>query len=1393
MPLAGPVNSAEVKVSGILATSLLDTGSQVTTITDEFVRRHPTLREQPLRSSNVSISGAGGQVVPHRGVIVVDLEALGQHIGQVPAFVVPSTPFRRETPVLIGTNVIRASRDIMRTNHGRRFMEKSQRLSQSWFEAFRFVNTDGADLANAAGEIGHLRYTGKRPLKVQPGTEITFSARAPRATRERKFTALVDGKDGPLAVGRLLVEVAKGQVPVKLLNPSSEVVTIQRNTKVATLSCITAVWEALSGKGGLVTSEQRINSEQQVPDVDLSEAALSSKEKKAVEELLTKNNDVFSTSSFDVGCTPTMAHEIPLVDSRPFRLPYRRIPPAQFQEVREHIEELRANGIIKPSQSSFASPIVIVRKKDGRIRLCVDYRQLNARTVRDAHPLPRIDESLDALGNAKYFSCLDLTSGYLQVPMAEQDRQKTAFTTPMGLFEYTRMPFGLTNAPATFQRLMTSVFGDLNFSEVLIYLDDIIVFSTTIEEHLQRLERVFSRLREHGLKLKPSKCHLFQTEVSYLGHVISDKGIATDPAKLEAVRRWPTPKTKKDVRSFLGFTGYYRRFIRGYAQIAKPLFGLIGGKRGVGDGPLVWDVDCQAAFEALIERVTTAPVLAFANYQQPFLVQTDASRDGLGAVLVQKQDGKERVIAYASRTLTTAEAKYPAHKLEFRALHWAVTVKFRDYLYGQRVTAITDNNPLTYVLKKAKLDAHSHRWVSDLSVFDLDIAYRPGRANGNADALSRIPREKVNQILDESNQRMAAPVGASGEGSPSPTEDTRGVSVVRPGPQQVLQDEPGLDVVVEVLHAAQKEGCSTSSPSSPDRQSLATGCSDGKTSSGADGRGGYSWNIGSSLTQTPSTSLLEMQQEDSAIRRVVELKLARQTKLSRRQAAKEPSVVRRLLRAWDQLVVRDGLLVYQKNGNDNDQQQFVWVLPQLMRKQILKHLHDSMGHLGIEKVYQHAKDRYFWPGMYTDVQAYIHKCKRCTLRKAPDTRRQATLESIRTSRPLELVCIDFLSLERSKGGCEHILVVTDHFSRYAQAYPTRDEKATTVARVLWEKFIVNYGIPERLHSDQGRCFESSVIQELCSLLGVKKTRTTPYHPQGNGMTERFNRTLLSMLGTLQPSQKVHWAVHVGALTHAYNSSRHESTGHSPFHLMFLRKPKVAVDLLCPAAATDPEHSTLGLNPSTYIQRLRQHMHKAYHEVQAAAEKARARQKAGYDKKVRASVLQPGDRVLVANKSERGKAKLKDRWEAVPHVVVRKLPGIPSYVVRRLGTSVVRTLHRNMLMLCPFPVTPPEDSKTEQDETDSATGLVLPPEGFRDAEVGHDSSGDTDQEKDLRDEASGSSGSSLVVLSRRRTSFRGSARSKSTSSTTEDSASEVEQPRRSQRRRIKPPDRFGDWL
>ena len=403
-------------------------------------------------------------------------------------------------------------------------------------------------------------------------------------------------------------------------------------------------------------------------------------------------------------------------------------------------------GAIRKSQSPWASAVVLVRKKTGELRFCIDLRKLNARTVKDAQTLPRIDDSLDSLGGAVIFTSLDLKSGYWQVELDEDSIPLTEFTVgPLGFYECLRMPFGLTNAPATFQRLMENCLGDLHLNWCIIYLDDIIVYSKTPENHIKRLTGVFEKLSKAGLKLKPSKCEFFKEKITYLGHIVSKNGIETDPKKIASVKHWPRPKTVTQVRKFLGFTNYHRKFLHQYAQIARPLNQLISGDNAKKKRTrIVWSDDCESAFLKLKELCSDTPCLAYPDYEKSFKLYTDASESGLGAVLSQiKEDNLERPITFASRTLSKSERNYDAHKLEFLALKWAVTDRFHEYLYGGSFDVYTDNNPLMYILSTAKLDAIGQRWVASLAPYNFSLHYNPGRQNTVADSLSRIPWENL--------------------------------------------------------------------------------------------------------------------------------------------------------------------------------------------------------------------------------------------------------------------------------------------------------------------------------------------------------------------------------------------------------------------------------------------------------------------------------------------------------------------------------------------------------------------------------------------------------------------------------------------------------------------------
>nr|XP_034334873.1 uncharacterized protein LOC117692026 [Crassostrea gigas] len=820
---------------------------------------------------------------------------------------------------------------------------------------------------------------------------------------------------------------------------------------------------------------------------------------KEVYGVLEKWRGLFSTSPTDLGRTDVVKHEIHLTTDVPFREPYRRIPPGMIEEVRQNLREMLEAGAIRKSSSPYCSNVVLCRKADGSLRFCIDLRKLNNRTIKDAYTLPRIEDTLDRLDGATYFSKLDLKSGYWQVEIREEDKKKTAFTVgPLGFFECNRMPFG-----------------------------------------------------------------------------------------------------------------YYRRFIKDYARIVKPLNDLLIG--------------------------------------QP----------------------------------THKAAKKNARKRKKTEWKWVITL-------------------------------------------------RSGKLNRDADGLSRNP------------------------------------------PQQELFS----DVVKAISLAALVKV-----------NPLAESCVIGKSMKLK------SEEVDETPQKLSNIDWREEQGKDKVISRVKDL-LNGGVKPSGNNLQQESEPVRLLLREWRQLVAERGILVRKAVIAGEEVRQLV--LPGKYRSSVLIGLHDDMGHQGRDRTYWLVQQRFFWPNMYADVVDKVEKCERCVRSKTRDIPKTG-LVSIHTTRPLELVCIDFLTLEKSKGGYENILVITDHFTRYAMAVPTRNQLASTTAKVLYEQFICHYSFPERIHSDQGRNFESSVIRELCKIAGVKKSRTTPYHPMGNGQVERFNQTLLKMMGTLDDEQKTDWKTYVLPLVYAYNATKHETTGFSPHYLMFGWNPRLTID------------AYLGLEDSqekvrsreNYAQKLKKRLHYAYKMARGNIGRNSNRYKKNYDHGVRFEKLDIGDRVLVKMLVFSGKAKLSDKWERDPYVVVEQpVSNIPVYRVKNEVSGKIRTLHRNLLL--PFMcITESSSSNIE------STEKMPRPEQKESTEKSDISESESSDEGTIIRKRKGKTKRNLSISERKSTadsydssrqySTMGSSHSTGRSSITRNSTTtfesptpEITEPRRSERVR-KPPERYGTWV
>ena len=457
------------------------------------------------------------------------------------------------------------------------------------------------------------------------------------------------------------------------------------------------------------------------------EAKLTCVQQSQFIDLIYDHPEIFSLHDEDLGFCDWIRHTIPTTTDKLVYLAHCTIPPQLQGEVHKGLDTWLQQGIIRPSQSPYASQVVIVWKKTGEIRLCLDYHKLNSIMVRDAFPLPRIDEALQAVHSSNWFSSFDLVQGYLQLATEESDIKKTAFRArSMGLYEFTHMPFGLSNAGSSFCCLMEQCLGDQQFVTLLLYLDDIWIFAPTIDEMLDQIQLVFDRLKKFNLKIKPKKCQFFSTSVLFLDRVLLAEGISANPEKVDKVKTWPVPKNIKEVQSFLGLASYYRHFIPHFAKKAWCLHELVGptaSKRknrtkarvketeAAGNKPMEqeiktfeWMIEHQEAFDALKEALCTTPVLGYPDFIREFILETDASLKGLGAFLSQQQkDGSIPVIAYASWSLCPSErsmCNYSSAKLELLALKWAVTEKFWDYLLGSWFQVYMDNNLLAYVQKE---------------------------------------------------------------------------------------------------------------------------------------------------------------------------------------------------------------------------------------------------------------------------------------------------------------------------------------------------------------------------------------------------------------------------------------------------------------------------------------------------------------------------------------------------------------------------------------------------------------------------------------------------------------------------------------------------------------------
>ena len=1024
-----------------------------------------------------------------------------------------------------------------------------------------------------------------------------------------------------LLVARTVVDPRQETVYLRLLNPTERPRTVYKETVAAWCEPVQEEKFPDATKRVAVceksTEGQTTSAPESVPDhlgelLERSGRDLTADQTTAVAALLASFADVFSSTKGDIGRTGAVKHSIDTGDASPIRQRARRLPIHLRANAENEVQKMLSCGVIEPSSSPWASPVVLVKKKDGSTRFCVDYRKLNQVTVKDSYPLPRIDDSLDALAGAKWFSTLDLSSGYWQVEMADSDKEKTAFTTGTGLYQFTVMPFGLCNAPATFERLMEQVLAGMSWEVLLIYLDDVIIHAKSFQDQLDRLRAVFTRLRAAGLKLSPSKCYLFQQRVNFLGHIVSSDGVSTDQEKVTAVREWPTPTTATQVRAFLGLCSYYRRFVRGFADVAKPLYKLT--EKG---SQFAWSDECESAFKLLKAKLTSAPVLAYPTSEDPFILDTDASNQGVGAVLSQVHEGQERVVAYYSRSLTKEERNYCVTRKELLAVVAAVR-HFHHYLYGRRFLIRSDHGALQWLLNFRNPEGQTARWLEELAMYEFEIQHRQGARHGNADALSRRPCTDCRKCeRAEANDQRATPAGP--QCAAAKTRAMADRTPPMPGPTQPGQWLNGLS----------------------------------------------------------TAELRKAQLADDNIAPLIRWKEVDQGRPDWAEVAPQSPTVKCYWAQWDRLTLIDGVLHRRWESVAGDKEHWQLLGPKDLKDAILREVHDApaAGHLGAKKTLGRLRDRFYWRGCDRDVRRWCRQCDLCSSRKGPSKRPRAPMKAYNVGAPLERIAIDITGpLPKTDAGNRYVLVVADYFTKWTEAYAIPDQEAGTVAKKLVEEFVARYGVPREIHSDQGRNFESALFQEVCRLLDLDKTRTTPLRPQSDGMVERFNRTLKSMLSLFVHENQRDWDRHLPLLLMAYRSAVHETTGCTPSEMMFGRELRLPVDLLygCPGAVERPTE------PNDYADRLRDQLAIVHQYARDHLKLESDRQKLSYDHRLCSRVFNPGQAVWFYNPRRRVGFSpcLQRSWEG-PYVVIKRISDV-VYRIQKSATAKPRVVHHDRL-------------------------------------------------------------------------------------------------------------------
>ena len=1176
-----------------------------------------------------------------------------------------------------------------------------------------FMHGKELELHDQNGKRFYSRATLPRPYHIPAGQRTTVQAVLTRRRGSLEGeTVMIEPckkfrRQTGLIAGKVVAKVQNGHVPIELYNPGETTITAPVGMTTGIVVPITAVhkWDAFEGiaptnmaKASISCIISRPVDKMVQPDLpehlramyDKNFQGLNVLEDFHFRQLLIDYEDVFAKDSYDLGKCNLVQHHIDTGDERPVKRHTRRTPQSQFEEVKKQICELSKSGRISPSNSPWGANVLLVKKKDGSWRMCIDYRELNMKTKNvDPYLLPRIDDTIDSLGNAKFFCTLDLIQGYHQVELTPESREKTAFVVPRMIpsqWEFNYMPFGVQGGPSTFQRLMDQLLKGLEHRIALAYLDDIIVFGESPMECVGHLRVVFDRIREANLKLKPKKCEFFKTELLYLGHIVSGTGIRCDPKKIEAVKNWAVPRTIRQTRSFLGTVNYYHRFIENFAHHAQALFAVCGKRK-----KFEWTEECQTAFETLRQKLIEAPVMAYPLNEGRYILDTDASGFAIGGVLSQEQpdeDGvmQERVISYGSRTLQACERRYCTRRRELLAVVHFVK-QFKPYLYGRESLIRTDHASLRYIKKLKDPNEQFSRWIETLEETLYTIEIRSGKLHANADGLSRLETcggrrcicggvdvmEEAGEIQD--NYRFESAVYAD---EAAEAEGRRTCHHTR----KCNQHNEGA---TEKEHAENETGGSSEEiPDLPDdveesgseeerdppaiiacmrvRQRMSRQRRHAGRMTAKNQHHLYDDHVENHVMNFEQLWTAEEMAEEQSIDPDMALLYKCKKEHLPRPTWEEVSPGSAALCSywldWERLSLENHML-YRKFESRDGQDFFMQILLPFRYQDIMaSHFHDgpTAAHMGRRRTQNQVHKRAYWFHMANDLKLWIQTCDLCQRRKRPGITPRAPKKIYHAGTPNHRVSMDICGpIVTTTKGNKVIMVITDDFSKFTRAFALPNHTAVTIADVFQDGWVSVFGAPREVHSDRGPEFESHTFRQLCGVFKCMKTRTTAYHPSSDGQVERFNQTMTQMLHALTGDNRKDWDDQLMYVCQAYNATKHTTTGIEPNRLWFTYPVSVPFDVMVPAVPKEEE-----VGQREYVRRTQRRMRLIYQLARERIGNCATYMKRLGDRAATKHRYQVGDIVLLKNfRLKPGIKKLQDRYIG------------PYYILDRLGDQTLR--------------------------------------------------------------------------------------------------------------------------